>query len=48
MENISNINYKKELPDKFNIIIEAYMDLSTQMNEKKVQIKKYNILSRLI
>ena len=24
------------------------MDLSTQMNEKKVQIKKYNILSRLI
>ena len=24
------------------------MDLSTQMNEKKVQIKKYNILSRFI
>ena len=34
MENISNINYKKELPDKFNIIIEAYANLSTQMNEK--------------
>ena len=41
-------NYKKELPDKFNIIIEACVNLSTQMNEKKVQIKKYNILSRLI
>ena len=41
-------NYKKEFPDKFNIIIEACVNLSTQMNEKKVQIKKYNILSRLI
>ena len=41
-------NYKKDLPNKFNIIIEACVNLSTQMNEKKNQIKKYNILAHLI
>ena len=41
-------NYVKELPDKFNIIIESCINLSTEMNEKKNQIKKYYILSELI
>ena len=36
-------NCKKELPDKFNIIFQACMDLSTQMNEKKFKLK--NIIS---
>lgn len=36
-------NCKKELPDKFNIIIEACVNLSTQMNEKKFKLK--NIIS---
>ena len=36
------------MPDKFNVIIEACVNLSSQMNEKKNQIKKYNILASLI
>ena len=41
-------NKKANLPDKFNIIIEACVNLGTQTIEKKKQINKYSILSRLI
>lgn len=37
-----------EIPDTFNIIIETCLNLSTQMKAKKIQIRKYSIISRLL
>ena len=41
-------NSTGNLPDRFNIIVEACLNLSTQMKNKKAQIKKYNVLAQLI
>jgi len=53
---LKNDNYLKyyysnntvEIPDNFNIIIEACLSLSNQMEKKIFQIKKNSILSQLI
>ena len=40
-----NCNNLAKITDNFNIIIEACLNLSNQMEEKKFQISKYRILS---
>ena len=40
-----NCNNLAKITDNFNIIIEACLNLSNQMEEKKFQISKYSILS---
>ena len=44
----SQIDPIKDLPQTFNIIIECCLNLDTQKDEKKAQIKKYNLLKKLI
>ena len=50
--NLINEKYLKfnkfTLPENFNIIVEACLNLSNQIEEKKIQIKKYRILTDLI